>query len=60
MNLALHFLHIWRLDFHLKKKILPSNFEKILWSNKFLKVPLVEIVFYESQDGICFLWDLGL
>jgi hypothetical protein len=23
----------------LKKNILPSNFEKILWSNKFLKVP---------------------
>jgi hypothetical protein len=33
------FLHIYRLDFHLKKKTLPSNFEKILWSNKFLKVP---------------------
>jgi hypothetical protein len=25
--------------FHLKKKILPSNFEKIIWSNKFPKVP---------------------
>jgi hypothetical protein len=22
--------------------------------------PLVEIIFYENQDGICFLWDLGL
>jgi hypothetical protein len=40
MNSALHFLHIYRSDFYLKKKILPSNFEKILWSNKFLKVPL--------------------
>jgi hypothetical protein len=39
MNSALHFLHIYHLDFHLKKNILPSNFEKILWSNKFLKVP---------------------
>jgi hypothetical protein len=39
MNSALHFLHIYRLDFHLKKNILPSKFEKILWSNKFLKVP---------------------
>jgi hypothetical protein len=39
MNSTLHFLHIYHLDFHLKKKILPSNFEKILWSNKFLKVP---------------------
>jgi hypothetical protein len=23
----------------LKKKILPSNLEKIVWSNKFLKLP---------------------
>jgi hypothetical protein len=38
MNSALCFLHIYHLDFHLKKKILPSNFEKILWSDKFLKV----------------------
>jgi hypothetical protein len=35
-------------------------FEKILWSNRFLKVPLVEIIFYENQGDICFLWDLGL
>jgi hypothetical protein len=38
-NSALHFLHIHHLDFYLKKKILPSNFEKIIWNNKFLKVP---------------------
>jgi hypothetical protein len=44
----------------LKKNILPSNFEKILWSNKFLKVPPCRNDFYEKQDGICFLWDLGL
>jgi hypothetical protein len=30
MNSELHFLHIYHLDFHLKKKILPSHFEKIL------------------------------
>jgi hypothetical protein len=60
MHLALHFLHIYYLDFHLKKKMLPSNFEKILWSHKFLKYPLVEIIFYKNQDGICFLIDLGL
>jgi hypothetical protein len=40
MNSTLHCLHIYHFDFQLKKKILPSNFEKILWSNKFLKVPL--------------------
>jgi hypothetical protein len=54
MNSALHSLYIYLFNFHLKKKILPSNFEKILWDNKFLKVPLVEIIFYENQDGICF------
>jgi hypothetical protein len=43
MNLALHFLHIYHLDLHLKKKILPSNVEKILLNNKFLKVPFLEI-----------------
>jgi hypothetical protein len=46
MNSALHFLHMYYLDFHLKKKILPSNFEKILWYNKFLKVPLCRHVFF--------------
>jgi hypothetical protein len=60
MNLVLHSFHIYRLDFHLKKKILPSIFEKIHWSNKFLKVSLVKIIFYKNQDGICFLWDLRL
>jgi hypothetical protein len=38
MNLALHTLHIYRLDFHLKEKILPSIFEKILGNNKSFKV----------------------
>jgi hypothetical protein len=40
MNSKFHILYINHLDFYWKKKILPSNFEKILWSNnKFLKVP---------------------
>jgi hypothetical protein len=30
MNSALYFLHIYHLDFYFKKKILPSNFDKIL------------------------------
>jgi hypothetical protein len=24
------------------------------------RYPIVEIIFYENQNGICFLWDLGL
>jgi hypothetical protein len=47
-------------EFHLKKKMLPSNSEKILWSNKFLKYSLVEFISYENQDGLCFSWDLRL
>jgi hypothetical protein len=38
MNSTHHFLHIYHLDFHLKKFFLPSKFEKILWSNKVMKV----------------------
>jgi hypothetical protein len=59
MNSALHFLHIYCLDFHLKKKILPSNFEKILWSNKFLKVTLIETIFYENKTAFAFYEILG-
>ena len=39
MNSTHHFLYIYCLDFYLKKIISPSSFEKILWNNKFLKVP---------------------
>jgi hypothetical protein len=46
--------------FPLEEKILPLNFEKTLWSNKFLKVSPCKHYFYENQNGICFLWDLGL
>jgi hypothetical protein len=62
MNSALHFLHIHCSDFHLKKKILPLNFEKLLWSNKFMKVPPCRNYFlmHLLRNGICFLWDLGL
>jgi hypothetical protein len=55
-----HSLYICCLDFHMKKKFSPSNSNKILWSNKFLKITLVEIILFENQDGIYFLWDLGL
>jgi hypothetical protein len=55
MNSTLHFLYIYHLDFSLKKKILPSYFEKIQWSNKFLKVPPLEIILYKNQYGICSL-----
>jgi hypothetical protein len=33
----------------LKKNILPSNFEKILWSNKFLKVPPCKNYFLQKS-----------
>jgi hypothetical protein len=55
MNLALHFLHIYRLDFHLKKSILPSNLRRFYGGISFSRYPIVEIIFYKNQDGICFL-----
>jgi hypothetical protein len=39
MNSTLYFLHIYCLNYYLKNNFLPSNFEKILWSSKFLKMP---------------------
>jgi hypothetical protein len=41
--------------FPLEENFLPSNFEEILWSNKFLKGPHVEFYFFENQDGLSFL-----
>jgi hypothetical protein len=60
MNSTHHFLHIYPLDFPFANIFLPSGSKKILWSNKFLKYPLVEIIFHENQDDLCFLEDLGL
>jgi hypothetical protein len=63
MNLVHHFLHIYHLAFHLKKFYLPSNFEKILWSNKFLKVPRVEFFIFWTPRWPLLLtksWTLNL
>jgi hypothetical protein len=59
MNSTRYFLHVYYLDFYFKKIFLPSNFEKILWSNKFLKVPPCRNCLFKNQDNLCFLWDLG-
>jgi hypothetical protein len=60
MNSALHILHIYHLDFHLKKKSCLQNLRRFYGITSTLRYPLVEIIFYENQDGICFLWDIGL
>jgi hypothetical protein len=55
MNSGLHFLYIYHLDFHLKKKSCLQSlrrFHGVTSSSWYL---LVEIIFYENQDGICFL-----
>ena len=59
MNSTFHFFHIHHLDFYLEKTFLPSNFERILRSNKLFKEPPIEIFFFENQDELCILWDLG-
>jgi hypothetical protein len=60
MNSALHFLHIYCLDFHLKKKSYLQTLRRFYGGTSFSRYPLVEMIFYENQDSICFLWDLGL
>jgi hypothetical protein len=59
MNSVLHFLHIYRLDFHLKKTSCLQTLRRFHGVISFSRYPFVEIIFYENQDGICFLWDLG-
>jgi hypothetical protein len=46
MNSPRHFFYIYYLVFYLKKIFLPSNYVKILWTNQFFKVSLVEIFFF--------------
>jgi hypothetical protein len=46
--------------FPLEKKFCPQTLRRFYWVISFSRYLLVEIIFYENQDGICFLWDLGL
>jgi hypothetical protein len=55
MNSPLHFLHIYYLDFHLKTKSYLQSLKRFYVVTSFSRHPLVEIKFYENQDGICFL-----
>jgi hypothetical protein len=57
MNSTHHFLHIHHLGFPLEEFFLPLDSQKILWNSKSLKVPLVEIIFLETQDDVG-LWIL--
>jgi hypothetical protein len=45
MNSALHFHHIYRLDFHLMKKILPQTLRRFYGITSSSRYPLVEIIF---------------
>jgi hypothetical protein len=61
MNSVLHFLHIYCLDFYYKKKkSCLKTLRRFYGVTSFSRYLLVEIIFYKNQDGICFLWDLGL
>jgi hypothetical protein len=59
MNSALCYLPIYCLDFHLKKKSCLQTLKRFYGITSFPRYPLLEIIFYENQDGLCFLWDLG-
>jgi hypothetical protein len=59
MNSALHFLHIYHLGFYLKKKPCLQTLRRFFGVTSLSRYLFVEIVLYQNQDGICFLWDLG-
>jgi hypothetical protein len=60
MDSTLHFLYIYHLYFHLKKKKILQALRLFYGVTSFSMYSLVEIIFHENQDGICFLWDLEL
>jgi hypothetical protein len=49
VKLAHHSFYIYHLVFYLKENFLPSNSKKMLWSNKFPKVSLVESFFLKIK-----------
>jgi hypothetical protein len=60
MNLALHSLYIYHLDFHLKERSFPQTLKRFYGVTSFSRYFLIEIILYKNQDGICFLWGLEL
>jgi hypothetical protein len=45
MNATRYLFHIYHLDFPLDEIFFPSNYEKILWNNKFSNYPRIECFF---------------
>jgi hypothetical protein len=43
-----------------EKKSCFQTLRRFYGAIRFSRYPLVEMIFYENQDGICFLWDLRL
>jgi hypothetical protein len=43
-----------------EKKCCLQTLKRFYGVTSLWRYPLVEIIFYENQDGICFLWDLEL
>jgi hypothetical protein len=58
MNSVLHFLHIYYFNFHWRKNSCLQTLKRFFGVTGFSRYPLVEIILYDNQDGICFLWDL--
>jgi hypothetical protein len=57
MNLACHFFHIYQLFFHLKKRYCLQTLRRFYGVTRYL---LVELIFFETQDDLCILWELGV
>jgi hypothetical protein len=43
-------MNIYHLDFPLEEIFLPTNYEKILWNNKFLKLRFHLVIHPQSVD----------
>jgi hypothetical protein len=48
MNSSLHFLHIYHLDFYLKKTSCLQSLRKFYGVTSFSRYPRIEIIFYEN------------
>jgi hypothetical protein len=60
INWVPHFLHIYHLDFYLKKIYSCLQALRRFLGVTSFKVPPVKMILSTNQDDLCFLWDLGL
>ena len=55
-----HFLYIYLLGFPLEEKSCLQTLRRFYGITSLWRYPLVGIIIFENQDGLCFLWEFGL